>query len=108
MGDEMEFNPFYGVFPYHDFVKQEGIPVVEAYAVDCHTVPVEPWERLGGLERSREIGFAGLSEPEAVRRRCFELLPRYAVPDEVRIVDSLPHLPSGKVDRRAVALRVAP
>jgi acyl-coenzyme A synthetase/AMP-(fatty) acid ligase len=51
-------------------------------------------------------------EPEAVRRRCFELLPRYAVPDEVRIVGSLPHLPSGKVDRRAVrdlaALRAAP
>lgn len=41
-------------------------------------------------------------EPEAVRRRCFELLPRYAVPDEVRIVGSLPHLPSGKIDRRAV------
>jgi acyl-CoA synthetase (AMP-forming)/AMP-acid ligase II len=40
--------------------------------------------------------------PDAVRRRCFELLPRYAVPDEVVIVDSLPHLPSGKVDRRAV------
>jgi len=41
-------------------------------------------------------------QAEAVRRRCFDLLPRYAVPDEVVIVDSLPHLPSGKVDRRAV------
>jgi acyl-CoA synthetase (AMP-forming)/AMP-acid ligase II len=41
-------------------------------------------------------------QPEAVRRKCFELLPRYAVPDEVMIVDSLPHLPSGKVDRRGV------
>ncbi len=40
--------------------------------------------------------------PDAVRRRCFKLLPRYAVPDEVVIVDSLPQLPSGKVDRRAV------
>lgn len=40
--------------------------------------------------------------PDAVRRRCFELLPRYAVPDEVVIVESLPQLPSGKVDRRAV------
>ncbi|MEA2564248.1 MAG: hypothetical protein QOH06_5752 [Acidobacteriota bacterium] len=39
---------------------------------------------------------------EAVRQRCFELLPRYAVPDEVVMVESLPHLPSGKVDRRAV------
>ncbi len=39
---------------------------------------------------------------EEVRSRCFDLLPRYAVPDEVMIVDTLPHLPSGKVDRRAV------
>ena len=45
--------------------------------------------------------------PEAVRQRCFELLPRYAVPDEVVIVESLPHLPSGKVDRRAVRDLVA-
>jgi acyl-coenzyme A synthetase/AMP-(fatty) acid ligase len=41
-------------------------------------------------------------QPEAVRRKCFELLPRYAVPDEVVIVDALPQLPSGKIDRRAV------
>jgi acyl-CoA synthetase (AMP-forming)/AMP-acid ligase II len=40
--------------------------------------------------------------PDAVRQRCFELLPRYAVPDEVVVVDALPQLPSGKVDRRAV------
>jgi acyl-coenzyme A synthetase/AMP-(fatty) acid ligase len=40
--------------------------------------------------------------PDAVRRRCFELLPRYAVPDEVVLIESLPLLPSGKVDRRAV------
>ncbi len=45
--------------------------------------------------------------PETVRQRCFELLPRYAVPDEVVLVDSLPHLPSGKVDRRAVRDLVA-
>ena len=37
-----------------------------------------------------------------MRQKCFDLLPRYAVPDEVVIVESLPHLPSGKVDRRAV------
>lgn len=55
-----------------------------------------------------EGGGEGL-RPEAVRQRCFELLPRYAVPDEVVIVGSLPHLPSGKVDRRAVrALALAP
>lgn len=49
----------------------------------------------------------GAVQPEAVRRTCFELLPRYAVPDEVMIVESLPHLPSGKVDRRAVLALVS-
>ncbi len=45
---------------------------------------------------------AGGLQPDDVRRRCSALLPRYAVPDEVVVVDSLPHLPSGKVDRRAI------
>jgi acyl-coenzyme A synthetase/AMP-(fatty) acid ligase len=41
-------------------------------------------------------------QPDAVRRSCFDRLPRYAVPDDVVIVDALPQLPSGKVDRRAL------
>jgi acyl-CoA synthetase (AMP-forming)/AMP-acid ligase II len=40
--------------------------------------------------------------PDAVRRTCLDLLPRYAVPDEVVIVETLPQLPSGKVDRHAL------
>jgi acyl-CoA synthetase (AMP-forming)/AMP-acid ligase II len=45
--------------------------------------------------------------PETVRQKCFELLPIYAVPDEVMIVGTLPQLPSGKVDRRALRDLVA-
>lgn len=45
-------------------------------------------------------GSGDLPQPSAVRRTCFELLPRYAVPDEVVIVESLPQLASGKIDRR--------
>ena len=60
MGDEIEFNPYYGVFPYHDFTKEEGIPIHEAFAVDCHTVQVEPWERMGGL--GAYIHLAGRSD----------------------------------------------
>jgi acyl-coenzyme A synthetase/AMP-(fatty) acid ligase len=41
-------------------------------------------------------------QPEALRRTCQERLPRYAVPDEVIVVDSLPQLPSGKIDRRTL------
>ena len=42
------------------------------------------------------------AKSDVVRKKCLELLPRYAVPDEVVMVDSLPHLPSGKVDRHAL------
>ena len=42
-----------------------------------------------------------------VRRQCFDLLPHYAVPDEVHVVTAgLPLLPSGKVDRRSLAALV--
>lgn len=37
-----------------------------------------------------------------IRQRCFDLLPAYAIPDEVRLLDSLPLLSSGKVDRQAL------
>ncbi len=41
-------NPYYLLDPYRDFLKTEGVPVVEAYAVDTLTMPLEPWQRLGG------------------------------------------------------------
>jgi acyl-CoA synthetase (AMP-forming)/AMP-acid ligase II len=41
-------------------------------------------------------------EGDAVRTACFELLPAYAIPDEVRPLATLPLLPSGKVDRKTL------
>jgi acyl-CoA synthetase (AMP-forming)/AMP-acid ligase II len=94
-------------------VKRDGLLVVFA---DIETAV----ERVEGIQRAVVVA-AGESRrgprlvavclpcqsgegprPETVRKSCFELLPRYAVPDEVVIVDSLPLLPSGKVDRRAL------
>jgi acyl-coenzyme A synthetase/AMP-(fatty) acid ligase len=56
--------------------------------------------RLVGICLADPAGHA--PPPEAVRTRCFELLPRYAVPDEVLVVNEFPQLPSGKVDRHAL------
>ena len=56
--------------------------------------------RLIGVCVADPAGHAPL--PEAVRHDCMGRLPRYAVPDDVVIVDSLPQLPSGKIDRRAL------
>jgi acyl-CoA synthetase (AMP-forming)/AMP-acid ligase II len=41
-----------------------------------------------------------------IRTQCFDILPRYAIPDEIRILDLLPTLPSGKVDRQALITQV--
>ena len=49
MTDEIEYNPFYLRLPYTEFLEEEGIPVIDAYSVDCLTLPLEPWKRVGGL-----------------------------------------------------------
>lgn len=42
-----------------------------------------------------------------IREQCFHLLPNYAIPDNVLLLDQLPLLPSGKVDRqRLTALAI--
>lgn len=38
-----------------------------------------------------------------IRSACAARLPHYAVPDSIRIIDSMPRLPAGKPDRRALA-----
>jgi acyl-coenzyme A synthetase/AMP-(fatty) acid ligase len=99
-------------------VKRDGLLVVFA---DVESA----LERVEGVQRavvlaageqlrgSRLIGICvaettgPVPQPEAVRARCFDLLPRYAVPDEVMIVESLPQLPSGKINRPALRELVA-
>lgn len=94
-------------------VKRDGLLVVFA---DVESAV----EKTGGIQRAVVVaagetrrgarlvavclsaGNGAAPRPETVRRKCRELLPGYAVPDEVVLVDRLPHLPSGKVDRRAV------
>jgi len=49
MADELLDNPFFQVDTYQQWVKTEGVPVIEAYAVDCLSQPLEPSPRLGGL-----------------------------------------------------------
>jgi len=45
---------------------------------------------------------AAVDGPE-LRRQCYDVLPPYAIPDEVHITQELPLLASGKVDRRSLA-----
>jgi o-succinylbenzoate---CoA ligase len=66
-------------------------------------VPDPEWgTRLVALVDPPEVLRAPTTEQ--VRAALKETLPRYAVPREVREVDSIPLLASGKIDRRAAAL----
>jgi clorobiocin biosynthesis protein CloN4 len=42
-----------------------------------------------------------------LRRHCAQRLPRYMVPDELHLVDTLPRTANGKTDRAALAARTA-
>ncbi|MCH7481932.1 MAG: hypothetical protein IIC95_02715 [Chloroflexi bacterium] len=92
MSDEIDFNPYYGVFPYRDFLKTEGIPVVEAYSIDCHTIAVEPWERLGGL--GTYVHLAGKSD--FLSAYVVEIPPGGELKPEQHMHDELMHVISGR------------
>lgn len=47
-----------------------------------------------------------VSSSHDLRQRCFDVLPHYAIPDEVHVRETLPLLPSGKVDRQTLAALV--
>jgi acyl-CoA synthetase (AMP-forming)/AMP-acid ligase II len=47
-------------------------------------------------------------DEQDIRGRCFDLLPRYALPDEVHVMEAMPLLATGKVDRRALAAALIP
>jgi acyl-CoA synthetase (AMP-forming)/AMP-acid ligase II len=97
-------------------VKRDGLLVVFA-DVEAAVEKVPGIQRavvVAGGETRRGVKLVAvcLSEdpaltPDAVRKSCFDLLPRYAVPDDVRIVEELPQTPSGKIDRRALRDLVA-
>jgi mannose-6-phosphate isomerase-like protein (cupin superfamily) len=53
-------NPFYLQDPYSDFLATEGVPVVDGFSIDCLSLPLEPWSRMGG--RGAYIHLAGRGE----------------------------------------------
>lgn len=53
-------HPYYLRDSYAEFLGREGVPVVEGFAVDCLTLPLEPWPRLGG--KGAYVHLAGRGE----------------------------------------------
>jgi quercetin dioxygenase-like cupin family protein len=87
-----QVNPYYQMEPYQEFLKTEGVPVVEAYSVDCHTIPLEPWSRLGG--RGAYVHLAGRSDYLS----CYvvEIPPGGHLNPERHMHDELIHVISGR------------
>jgi len=46
-------------------------------------------------------------DKDTIRKACFEILPKYAVPDEIILQQTFPLAPSGKIDRQALKLQMA-
>lgn len=44
--------------------------------------------------------------PEQIRESCFDILPHYARPERIVVVEAFPSLPSGKIDRQALRSQV--
>lgn len=93
-------------------VKRDGLLVVFA-EVETAMLGLHGLARVAVFSRGQsrrgprliavcEPGPQGAAGAAELRRRCFEALPAYAVPDEVAVVDALPLLPNGKIDRRAL------
>ncbi|HXM54382.1 MAG TPA: amino acid adenylation domain-containing protein, partial [Candidatus Dormibacteraeota bacterium] len=59
--------------------------------------------REAGDDRRLVAYVVGDATPDELRAHCAQRLPAYMVPATFRLLDALPLLPSGKVDRRALA-----
>ncbi len=74
-----------------------------ASGVDLAAVVAAGQSRRGvGLVAFATLTRAGITDEEAILGKCRDELPPRAVPDRLILMESLPMLPSGKVDRRAL------
>ncbi|KIG14640.1 putative non ribosomal peptide synthetase protein [Enhygromyxa salina] len=83
--------------------KLRALPGVRAAAVDLREDRSGPARLLGFYVASE-----GSPDPAALRDQLAEALPSAMVPAVLVRVDDLPRTPTGKLDRRALALRPAP
>jgi amino acid adenylation domain-containing protein len=92
-GNRVELGEIEATLGAHPDIKEAAVAVegdgMEARLIAC-VVPVG--------ERSPPL--------LAVKKHCAERLPRYMIPDEVRVLDALPRTGNGKVDRRSLTARM--
>jgi mannose-6-phosphate isomerase-like protein (cupin superfamily) len=83
---------YHGRNPYREFLATEGIPVYEEYSVDCRTLPLEPWKRLGGL--GAYVHLTGRSD--FLNAFIHEIPPGGQTNPEHHLFEKLVHVISGR------------
>lgn len=92
--DSLDINAvkaYHGRKPYREFLATEGIPIHEEYAVDCKTVEVAPWPRLGG--QGAYVNLAGRSD--YLSAYVHEIPPRGETKVEQHIFEKIMNVVSG-------------
>lgn len=82
---------YHGRKPYREFIATEGIPIHEEYAVDCKTVELAPWPRLGG--NGAYVNLAGRSD--YLSSYVHEIPPKSETKPEQHVFDKLMYVVAG-------------
>ena len=83
---------YHKVDSYMAFAKSEGIPIYDVYSVDCITVELQPWDRLGG--NGAYVNLAGRGD--LCNTYVAEILPGGQLNPERHMHDKLVHVVSGR------------
>jgi acyl-coenzyme A synthetase/AMP-(fatty) acid ligase len=76
-------------------------PAVEAAA--AYTVPGV--DGSAGIEGTVTLRVAGAVDVEGLRTHLARVLPRYAMPERLTILDAMPRTSTGKIDRQELTKR---
>jgi hypothetical protein len=57
--------PRYGVDPYLDWVKKEGLPIAEDYGIDLFSVATAEWPRFGVKGAAVHLGSLVREDPKS-------------------------------------------
>lgn len=79
---------------------EQGIPELDQVAVTAREEEGQRGKLMVALCLLKPGAGLGAAD---IRSRCFQIMMRHQVPDEVQVVKELPRLPNGKLDRQAMA-----
>lgn len=98
-GNSVNRNGILVAFAEVESLIERGVPGVEHVVV---TADREENQRGRHMVAVCQLAAETELDAQEIRRLCFDVMPRYQVPDRVEVMDAIPRLPNGKFDRKAV------